>query len=115
MTRGRNRENHESKWQRCSAALLRQVHAVRTFLGKYGRGRLVGGEVMANDHPEEQPDPLLNPLDRIEEYLLHHRLSPRVRVRFANDTGDFVLEDADGFVHARDYDEAVATINRTWL
>lgn len=70
---------------------------------------------MANDVPEDQSDPRMNPLDRIKEYLVHHRLSPRVRVRFENDTGDFVLADDDGAVHAKDYDQAVAMIQRTWL
>ena len=106
---------NESKLHRCRAALLRQSHAAWKLLGKYLRRRSVGGEVMANDLPKDQSDPPMNPLDRIEEYLRHHRLSPRVRVRFANDTGNLVLEDEDGLLHAKDYDEAVARIKRTWL
>jgi hypothetical protein len=108
-------KSNESKLRRCGAALLRQGHAAWTLLGKYVRRRPVGGEVMGNDLAEEQSDPPMSPLDRIEGYLHLHRLSPRVRVRFANDTGNFVLEDEDGVVHAKDYDEAVATIQRTWL
>jgi hypothetical protein len=106
---------NESKLRRCSTALLRQSQAAWNRLRKLVRRQSVDAEVVANDLPKDQPDPVMNPLDRIEEYLLRHRLSPRVRVRFEIATGHFVLEDDDGAVHAKDYNEAVAMIKRTWF
>ena len=105
----------ENKLHKCAAALVRQGHAVWKLLGKCVRRRPVGREVIRNDPPMVEPDPYMNPLDRIKEFLLHHALSHQVGVRFDDGAGDFVLEDADGLVHAKDYDKAVAVIQRTWL
>ena len=74
-----------------------------------------GGAVKLNAVPEEPPAPRLNPLDRITEHLRRCGLGHQVHVRFEAADGDFVLEDADGCVHAKDYAAAVVLIERIWL
>ena len=108
-------KTNESKPHNCIVTLLRHGHKVWKLLGKCLHRRKVGGESEPTEALAEQPVRHSNPLDRIKEYLLAHQLSRRVGVRFDADAASFVLEDDDGFVHARDYDEAVALINRMWL
>ena len=107
-------KSNESKFQKCHAALLRQGHTAWMLLRNCGR-RPVGGDVISNAVPEEPPVLHLNPLDRIMEHLRRHGLGQQVHVRVEAAGGDFVLEDADGFVHAKDYAEAVVLIERIWL
>jgi hypothetical protein len=62
-----------------------------------------------------RPAARLSPLERIAEYLRRRGLGQQVQVRYEATGRDYVLEDADGSVHARDYDEAVVLIDRIWL
>lgn len=108
-------KTEESKLHKRNGALLRLWHTLWKLLGKYIHRGTNGNEVIPNDLPKKQPDQHLNPLDQIKEYLLDHGLGRRVHVRFDDGAGDFVVEDDDGAVHAKDYDKAVAVIKRTWL
>jgi hypothetical protein len=107
-------KTNESRFQKCHAALLRHGHAAWRLLRNCGR-RPVGADVLSNAVPEEPPVRRLNSLDRITEHLRHHGLGQQVRVRFEDASGDFVLEDDDGYVHAKDFDKAVVMIERIWL
>ena len=105
----------ESKWQKCNAALLRYAHTTWQFL-RYGQRRGPDDNAVQPDAIAAEPAaPRLNSLERITEYLRRRGLGQQVRVRFEAAGPDFVLEDADGFVHAKDYDEAVMLIERIWL
>ena len=95
--------------------MLRHGRTARKFLGKFVRHSKNKIEVKANDFRKEQLAQQMNPLDRIGEYLLHQGLSRRVHVRFDSIAGDFVLEDDHGCIHAKNYDGAVAIVERTWL
>ena len=108
-------KSNESKFQKCHAALLRQGHTAWMLLRKCVLHHSRSGEVRPNTVPEESPAPSLNPLDRVTEHLRHHGLGQQVHVRFEADSRGFILEDADGFVHAKDYAEAVVRIERIWL
>ena len=108
-------KSNESKFQKCHAALLRQGHTAWMLLRKCVHRHSRGGDVRPNAVSEEPPATRLNPLDRITEHLRRLGLGQQVRVRFEAAGGDFVLEDGDGFVHAKDYDEAVVLIERIWL
>ena len=108
-------KTNDSYWQKCGSALLRYRHTAWRFFAKHILRRPVDDEVIPGDLPDDQPDPDMNPLDQIKGFLLDHGLSRKVHVRFDNGTDYFVLEDEDGVVHAKDYDKAVAVINRTWL
>ena len=65
--------------------------------------------------PKEPAAARLNPLDRITEHLRHLGLGQSVSVHLEVAGTGFVLEDADGLVHAKDYDQAVTIIERIWL
>jgi hypothetical protein len=108
-------KSNESKFQKCRAALLRQGYAAWMLLRKCVLRHSRSGEVRPNTVPEEPSAPSLNSLDRITEHLRHHGLGQQVHVRFEANGGGFVLEDADGVVHAKDYGEAVVRIERIWL
>ena len=108
-------KTNETKFQKCHAALLRRGHTVWTFLKNCSGRHPLGGDVPSNAAPEEPSVRRLHPVDRIREHLRRHGLGQRVHVRFDEADGDFVLEDADGFVHAKDYDKAVVIIERIWL
>lgn len=108
-------KTNDSYWQKCNAALLRCRHGAWRFIAKHVLRRPVDNEVAQDDLSDEQPHSTVNPLDRIKGYLLDHGLSRQVQVRFDDGANDFVLEDDDGVVHAKDYDKAVAVIERTWL
>jgi hypothetical protein len=64
---------------------------------------------------EAPPGQRLSPLERITEHLQNLGLGQQVHVRYDETNSDFVLEDADGSVHAKDYDKAVVIIERIWL
>ena len=100
-------KSNESKFPKCQAAWLLLKNCVHH--------RPLGGAVRPNGTPVEPPVLRLSPLDRITEHLRRLGLGQQVHVRFETAGGDFVLEDADGFVHAKDYDEAVRLIERIWL
>jgi len=108
-------KSNENKFQKCFGTLLRQGHAVWMLLGKCFRCHPRRDDVLPDAVPQEPPAPRLSPLDRITEHLRGLGLGQQVRVRFEPASEDFVLEDADGFVHAKDYDEAVVVIKRIWL
>jgi len=95
--------------------VIRQARNVWKFLTRLVRRRSDGSEAASNAIPDDQPDQNLNPLDRIKGYLLDHGLSRKVRVRFDNESDNYILEDDDGRVYAKDYDKAVVSIQRTWL
>ena len=105
----------DSRFQKCHAALLRHGHTAWTFLRNFGRRQPISDDVPSSGAPEEPSVRRLNPLDRIREYLRRQGLGQQVHVRFDEAGGDFVLEDADGYVHAKDYDKAVVIIKRIWL
>lgn len=65
--------------------------------------------------PAEPAVARLSPLDRITAHLRQLGLGQKVSVRLEAAGTGFVLEDADGLVHAKDYDQAVTIIERTWL
>jgi hypothetical protein len=108
-------KSYKNRFQKCHAALLRQGHTAWMLLRKCFHRRSRSGEARPNTVPDKQPAPCLNPLDRITEHLRHHGLGQQVHARFEATSRDFVLEDADGFVHAKDYAEAVVRIERIWL
>ena len=108
-------KTNESKFQKFNVALLRQGYTAWMLLRKCAQRRPRRGDVRPNAVPAEPPAPRLNPLDRITEHLRRLGLGQQVHVRFEAAGGDFVLEDADGFVHAKDYDEAAVLIERIWL
>lgn len=103
----RTMKNNENKFQK--------YHAVWMFLRKCLRCHPCAGNVQPNVVSEEPPAPGLSPLDRITEHLHRLGLGQQVHVRYEATGGDFILEDADGLVHAKDYDEAVTRIERIWL
>jgi hypothetical protein len=105
----------ESKFQKCHVALLRHGRRVWVLFKKRVHSHPRGGDVKPNAVPEVPSAPSTNTLDRIAEHLRGLGLGKQVRVRFEDANGYFVLEDADGFVHARDYLEAVVVIERIWL
>ena|ERR1700693_5499391 len=111
----RTLKHNESKFQKYHAALLRHGHTAWTLLRECILGRPIGGDVPSDAVPEEPSVLRLSPLDRIREHLHDLGLGQRVHVRYEAAGGDFVLEDADGFIHARDYDDAVKLIERIWL
>jgi hypothetical protein len=85
------------------------------YLKNGNRRPLTGFDVPQDAVPEEPSVQRLTSLDRITEHLRDHGLSQQVQVRFDETGGDFVLEDADGSVHAEDYNRAVVMIERIWL
>ena len=93
-------KNSESKFRQRLNALLRRDHR--------------DGDKLNAVH-EDSAAPRLTPLERISKHLRRLGLAQKVQVRFEATAGDFVLEDADGYVHAKDYDDAVAVIERIWL
>jgi hypothetical protein len=105
----------ESKFQKYHVALLRHGHRAWMIFKKCVHCHPRGGNVKLNAVPEVPSAPCLNTLDRITEHLRGLGLGKQVRVRFEDVHGYFVLEDADGFVHAKDYLEAVVVIERIWL
>jgi hypothetical protein len=64
---------------------------------------------------EAPPTPHLSPLERITQHLHVLGLGQQVHVHYDEAGRDYVLEDADGSVHAKDYDKAVVIIERIWL
>ena len=102
-------------FQKCHAALLRQGQTIRRFVRKSVHRHTRAGNRRPATVPAEPPVLRLNPLERITEYLRHQGLGQQVHVRSEAAGGGFVLEDADGFVHVRDYAEAVVLIERIWL
>lgn len=104
----------DSMLQKCHASLRHLAHTVWMRLRRCVHSRPHGGTVQPDAVPREQGATPLNTLDRITEHLRHLELGQKVKVRPEID-GGFVLEDADGFVHAKDYDQAVAVIERIWL
>ena len=108
-------KTNESKLQKFHAALLRRCHAAWMPLHNWLYRQPRSDDVKPNATPTEPPTPRLNPLERITEHLRRLGLGQQVHVRFEAGGGDFVLEDADGFVHAKDYAEAVVLIERIWL
>jgi len=107
-------KSNESLLQKCHAALLRHSHTVWMLLRKSTHRPQRCDNVRPNAVPAEPPAPRLNPLDRITQHLRRLGLD-QVHVRYEAAGGDFVLEDADGCVHAKNYDEAAALIERIWL
>jgi hypothetical protein len=85
----------------------------RSILQKFGLNS--GSDVQPRVILAEPSPSRLSPLDRITEYLRRRGLGQQVRVRYEAAGRDFVLEDADGSVHAKDYDDAVVLIERIWL
>lgn len=69
---------------------------------------------IVKDTDSDPSQPPVSPLVRIQEYLAEHGLSQKVQARCETD-GGFVLEDADGLVHAKNFGAAVAVIERIWL
>ncbi len=108
-------KSNENKFQKCHAALLRTSHTAWMLLRKCAHRKPHHDNVQPNTVPQESPAPCLNPIDHITEHLRRLGLGQQVHVRFEAAGGDFVLEDADGFVHAKDYNEAVVMIERIWL
>ena len=100
-------KSNASKFQKCHAALLR----LRNCFHRQPASPGVPPTVIL----EAPPAIPLNPLERITEHLRRLGLGQQVHVRFEAAAGDYILEDADGFLHAKDYDAAVALIERTWL
>ena len=85
----------------------------RSILQKFGLN--ISTAVQPRVILTEPSSPRLSPLERITEHLRRRGLGQQVRVRYETAGRDFVLEDADGCVHAKDYDDAVALIERIWL
>ena len=104
-----------SKLQKCQTSLVRYAHTAGRFLRNFGRSRPAPRDVDPHAFADEPPAPRLNPLERITEHLRRLGLGQQVRVRFEAASRDFVLEDADGVVHAKDCDQAVVLIERIWL
>jgi hypothetical protein len=76
---------------------------------------LTGGGTRPDAVPETPPAQRQSPLELITEHLHDLGLGQQVHVRYDETGRDFVLEDADGSVHAKDYDKAVVIIERIWL
>jgi hypothetical protein len=108
-------KTNETKFQKCHAALLRHGHTVWRLMRPSVHPQPRGGDARPSVVPAKPPVLRLNPLERITEHLHRCGLGQQVRVRFEAAGGDFVLEDEDGFVHARDFDEAVVLIEQIWL
>lgn len=108
-------KTNQSRFQKCHTAILRHGHAAWMLVRNRVCRRLAGGGVTSNAVTEDAPVLCLNPLDRIKEHLCRLGLGQQVRVRFETASEDFVLEDDDGYVHAKDYAEAVLVIERIWL
>ena len=106
-------KSNESMLQKCHAALLRHSHSVWMLL-RNCIPHPHRDDVRPNAAPTAPPLPRLNPLDRITQHLRRLGLD-QVHVRFETAGGDFVLEDADGCIHAKNYDEAAVLIERIWL
>ena len=106
---------NDRKSEKCRAARPGLGHLLGTLFRKWGGRPPSGSEVRPNAAAEESPKWRLNPLERIRDHLRHVGLGQQVRVRFETAGGDFILEDNDGLVHAKDYDEAVVVIERMWL
>ncbi len=85
------------------------------LLRKFVHRLLTGSEARPYVVLEPPPAQRLSPLERITEHLQLLGLGQQVHVRFDEANRDFVLEDADGSVHAKDYDKAVVIIERIWL
>lgn len=85
------------------------------FLTNRDRRPLTGFDVAPDAVPEEPSLKHLSSLERITEHLRDHGLGQRVHARVDEAGGGFVLEDADGSVHAKDYNRAVVMIERIWL
>ena len=100
-------KSNANLWWKCRAALVRRWDRLT--------GRPAVAELTPGGVADEAPTPRLNPLERITEYLRRRGLGQQVRVHFEATSRDFVLEDADGIVHAKDYDQAVVLIERIWL
>jgi hypothetical protein len=106
---------NESKFQKYHAALLRHRQTAVMLLRECIHGHPIGDDVPSDAVPEELSELSLSPLERITEHLHDLGLGQQVHVRFDEAGRDFVLEDADGSVHAKDYDKAVVIIERIWL
>lgn len=105
----------ETKLQKCLAGLLRLGRMVWLLLDKSFHRHPRTGAARPDAVLGEPAAARLNPLDRITEHLRHLGLGQRVSVHLGTVGTGFVLEDADGLVHAKDYDQAVAIIERIWL
>jgi len=105
----------ETKLQKCLAGLLRLGRMIWMILGKSSPRHSRTGAARPDAVPKEPAAARLNPLDRITEHLRHLGLGQSVSVHLEVAGTGFVLEDADGLVHAKDYDQAVTIIERIWL
>ncbi len=104
-----------SKFRKYRAALLRHCHAAWMYLKGGDRPPLIGFDVRQDAVPEEPAVQRLTSLERITKHLHDHGLGRQVQVRIDETGGGFILEDADGIVHAQDYPKAVVMIERIWL
>jgi len=102
---------NETKFQKCFAAFLRISHTAWMLLKNCIHRNSTNTQVI----PTATSTQSLSPLERITEYLRLHDLDQQVHVHFDADEDDFILEDDDGYVHAKDYKEAVLKIDRMWL
>jgi hypothetical protein len=80
-----------------------------------GRARPVADSAQPPADQGELAPPRASALECIQEHLRGHGLGQQVHVRPEPAGEGFVLEDADGLVHARDYPAAVAVIQQIWL
>ena len=99
-------KTNNSKFQKSQAAPPRHTQSLGTLFRKWFGRPQHDDDVRPSAVPDESPKWRLNPLERIRDL---------VQVRLETAGGDFILEDADGLVHAKDFDEAVMLIERMWL
>ncbi len=99
----------KTKGQKSYGGWFQRSQFIKT-LQRIFRRPIADGDVLV-----EPAKPLLGPLARIQEHLHLHGLGQQVHARQETVGDGFVLEDDDGFVHAKDYAAAVVMIERIWL
>lgn len=104
-----------SKFEMCCAALQLLGCVVWMLLRRCFARASRSDDVQREIFPEMSALPRLSPLDCIAEHLGRLGLGQQVRVRLEIAGEGFILEDNDGLVHAKDYNEALLLIDRIWL